>query len=120
MAKGNKLLAMTLAATLAVGAALPTSVQADQMTDQIFDETKPSAGAMFMDTVLARPLLIVTTVGGVALTAVSLPFSLLGGNTGDVADKWIATPFKLAFLRCLGCTPAQDERQDAEKNSAAN
>lgn len=117
MVKGNKMPAMMLAATLAVGMALPGGVQADQMTDEIFDETKPSAGAMFVDAVIARPLLIVTTVGGVALTAVSLPFSLLGGNAGDVAHKWIVTPFDLAFLRCLGCTPAQDERQEAESNS---
>ncbi len=117
MVKGNKTLAMTLAATLAAGSLLSSGAQADQMTDQIFDESKPSAAAMLLDTVVARPLLIVATVGGAAITLVSLPFSLLGGNTGDVANSWIMTPGKAAFFRCLGCTPAQDERLVMEKAS---
>ncbi len=115
MVKGNKILAMTLATTMAVGSLLPSAVQADQMTDKIFDETKPGAAAMLLDTVVARPLLIVATVGGTAITLVSLPFSLLGGNAGDVAKAWIVTPAQAAFFRCLGCTPAQDERQSQDK-----
>lgn len=120
MVKGNKMLAMMLAATLATGSLLSSGAQADQMTDQILDETKPSAAAMFLDTVVARPLLIVATVGGAAITLVSLPFSLLGGNTGDVAQSWIMTPGKAAFFRCLGCTPAQDDLQSIEKSAAGD
>ena len=118
MVKGNKVLAMTLAATLAIGAVLPVDAQADQMTDEIFDESHPSAAAMFLDTFGARPVYIVTAVVGVAVTAVSLPFSLLGGNTGEVAKAWIGVPAKNAFLRCVGCTPAQDDRKEAESASA--
>ncbi|MFZ5724278.1 MAG: hypothetical protein ACOY33_11535 [Pseudomonadota bacterium] len=106
---------MTLAATLAAGAMLPNAAQADQISEEVFDESRPTAGAMFLDTFVARPFLIVGTVLGVGVTAVSLPFSVLGGNTGAVAKAWIGKPGKAAFFRCLGCTPAQHERMAADE-----
>lgn len=66
-------------------------------------EEKPSAGGMFVDLVVARPLLLgVTAVGTVAYVA-SLPFSLLGGNAGEAGKTLVVGPAKATFLRCLGC-----------------
>lgn len=118
MAKGKKLLAITLAATLATGSVLSTVAQADQVSDRVFDESAPHAGAMIADGLIARPLLIVGTVIGTGVFVVSLPFSLLGGNSGGAFHALVAEPFKTTFLRCLGCTPVQDERMGTKVDAA--
>ena len=64
--------------------------------------TEPSAGAMIADTVLARPMGIVTTIGGAVLFAVSSPFSALGGNIKTAYTKLIKEPFVFSFNRPLG------------------
>ncbi|WP_458524531.1 hypothetical protein [Onishia taeanensis] len=66
-------------------------------------EQGPSGGAMVADALVARPLLAVATVGGVAVFLVSLPFSALGGNVDEAAETLIKTPAEAAFRRCLGC-----------------
>ncbi len=60
------------------------------------------AGQMAGDALVARPLGLCATVIGGALFVVSLPFSLLGGNTGDAFDYLLADPFKFTFTRPLG------------------
>ncbi len=65
-------------------------------------ESDPSAGAMIADTVLARPMGIVTTIVGSALFVVSLPFSALGGNAKIAYTKLIKEPFVFSFMRPLG------------------
>lgn len=114
MGKSKKLLAMTLAATLAAGSTLSNVAQADQMSDQVFDESRPSGGAMVVDTLIARPILIAGTLIGAGLFVISVPFSLLGGNPRGALHALVATPAESAFLRCLGCTPVQNERMAAE------
>ena len=64
---------------------------------------RPTALNMVGDAV-ARPLMLVATVAGTALFAVTLPFSLLGGNAGEAGEVLVIEPFKMTFLRCLGCT----------------
>ena len=61
-----------------------------------------SGEAMAADMVFLRPLGLVSTVLGSALFVVSLPFSLLGGNTGDAAQKMVVDPAKYTFNRPLG------------------
>ena len=117
MVKGNKLLAMSLAISLAAGSTLSSVAQADQMSEQIWDEQKPHGGAMILDTLIARPLLAVSAVAGTGMFIVSLPFSLLGGNTKHAFNTLVYTPTKQTFLRCLGCTPIQDERLAAESKT---
>lgn len=63
---------------------------------------EPSAGAMFIDAVLVRVPMTVVTVGGAVLWVVTLPFSALGGNVGQAADKLVVEPFESAWLRPLG------------------
>ena len=66
-------------------------------------DERPTAINMVGDAVV-RPLMLVATVAGTALFAVTLPFSLLGGNAGEAGKVLVVEPFKITFLRCLGCT----------------
>ncbi len=61
-----------------------------------------SAGGMTVDLLLVRPVGIASLVLGSAVFVAGLPFSLLGGNTGESAKKLIAEPAKFTFNRPLG------------------
>ncbi len=61
-----------------------------------------NAVSMIFDLVLLRPLGLVATVVGTAFFVVSLPFSILGGNTGEAAKKLMVEPAKYTFTRPLG------------------
>jgi len=70
-------------------------------TGQNVDEEN-SGALMTADLILARPLGIVATVLGCAVFIVSLPFSLLGGNTKQASQKLIKDPASFTFVRPLG------------------
>jgi hypothetical protein len=61
-----------------------------------------NAGSMMFDLVILRPLGLAATVVGTAFFVVSLPFSILGGNTGEAAKKLMVEPAKYTFTRPLG------------------
>lgn len=61
-----------------------------------------SAEAMVADTLIARPIGLVTTVVGSAVYVVSLPFSLLGGNEKQAREKLVKEPAAFTFARPLG------------------
>ena len=61
-----------------------------------------NAASMIFDLVLLRPLGLAATVIGTAFFVVSLPFSALGGNTGEAAKKLVVEPAKYTFSRPLG------------------
>ncbi|MGE0625149.1 MAG: hypothetical protein AB7I04_21555 [Pseudomonadales bacterium] len=67
-------------------------------------ETGPRWEDQTLDALVARPIGIVGTGLGAMVWTVSLPFSLLGGNAGEAADKLVGGPARETFLRCLGCT----------------
>ena len=69
-------------------------------------ESGPRWEDQVMDAVVARPLGIVATGAGAVVWGVSLPFSLLGGNAGEAADKLVGGPARETFVRCLGCRSA--------------
>lgn len=73
------------------------------------DETDfgPSYETMVVDTVVGKPLQLVSAVAGTAAYLVSLPFSLIGGNTDQAQQKLFVEPWD-AMGRCLGCTVAED------------
>lgn len=73
------------------------------------DETDfgPSYGTMVVDTVVGKPLQLVTAIAGTATYLVSLPFSLIGGNADQAQQKLFVEPWD-AMARCLGCTVAED------------
>ncbi len=83
---------------LAVLGSSPAVAQQQRM------EAQPSGGAMVVDALVARPLLVVATAAGTGLFLVSLPFTALGGNVGGAAETLVKTPAEAAFRRCLGCT----------------
>lgn len=62
----------------------------------------PSAEAMAVDLVLIRPASLVATVVGTVFFVVSLPFSILGGNTDDAGRNLVLKPAKTTFIRPLG------------------
>jgi hypothetical protein len=61
-----------------------------------------TAGQMAGDALVARPLGLCATVIGSGLFIISLPFSLLGRNTGDALDYLVVDPAKFTFTRSLG------------------
>jgi hypothetical protein len=65
---------------------------------------QPTALAMTGDLLVARPIGLAVTVVGVAVFLVSLPFSLLGGNTAEAGQTLVVGPAASTFTRCLGCT----------------
>ena len=69
--------------------------------EQTLDEEN-SGALMTADLILARPLGIVATVLGCAVFVVSLPFSALGGNTKQAAQKLVKEPASFTFTRPLG------------------
>lgn len=73
------------------------------------DETDfgPSYETMAVDTVVGKPLQLVTAIAGTAAYLVSLPFSLIGGNADQAQQKLFVEPWD-AMGRCLGCTVAED------------
>ena len=81
-------------------------------------DEKPHAGVMVGDLVVARPIGIVMTVAGTAAFIVSLPFTLLAGNTSEAAESLMIGPAQTTFMRCLGCRNPGYSNKDIEKNRA--
>ncbi|MBI5448337.1 MAG: hypothetical protein HY939_06410 [Gammaproteobacteria bacterium] len=69
-----------------------------------FANEKPGPVSMGLDAVLGRPLLLVTTLLGVGLFTLSLPFSLVKHEVGSAAKGFIWVPAQATFTRCLGCS----------------
>jgi len=84
---------------LAITAALATPPMA--LADSYIDQ-RPGFGAMVVDGVLVRPLGLGATVLGAAAWVVTLPFSALGGNAGEAAQKLVVEPARFTFTRPLG------------------
>ncbi|WP_281646998.1 hypothetical protein [Parendozoicomonas sp. Alg238-R29] len=77
----------------------PTQAQAEN----------PSFFAMTGDLLIARPLMLATTVIGGAVFVVSSPFSAAGGNLLGAANTLVKKPFDATFRRCLGCSFPSEE-----------
>jgi hypothetical protein len=61
-----------------------------------------AAARMAADALVVRPVGVAATVIGGALFIVSLPFSALGGNTGEAFERLVADPARFTFTRKLG------------------
>jgi len=66
------------------------------------DEESPSLGAVGADLLAVRPLGIASTVLGLVAYVVSLPFSIPGGNSGNVWENCVVEPAGYTFARPLG------------------
>ncbi|MGB2246865.1 MAG: hypothetical protein ACPH3N_04305 [Alcanivorax sediminis] len=103
-------LASVLASTLMLTAMAPMQASAGSSA-----QDRPGEIAMIADSLIARPVLLASTIVGAGLWLVTSPFSLLGGNIGEAGQVLVMNPGKSTFIRCLGCTPAQHESLKAEK-----
>lgn len=65
-------------------------------------KAKPTGGEMLADAFMVRPFMLVSTVLTTATFIVTLPFSAMGGNTGDAAEVLVAEPARYTFTRPLG------------------
>ncbi|HMV71225.1 MAG TPA: hypothetical protein PKZ77_03245 [Pseudomonadales bacterium] len=102
-----------ITARLAV-AALGLALLAPWYADAQPVEEDPGFMAMTGDLLVARPLLLVTTVAGTAAFLVSLPFTASGGNTHQAAEVLVAGPARQTFARCLGCRASTAKPRDRE------
>lgn len=84
------------------------------------EEDRPGEIAMISDIVIVRPIMLAATVIGIGLFTITMPLSILGDNEDEAARKLVAEPAEAAFLRCLGCTPAQNERRKAQRRTERN
>jgi hypothetical protein len=98
-------------AVIAVAAAL-AGMQAQAASGERL-ESGPRWEDQALDAVVARPLGILATGAGAVVWGISLPFSLLGGNAGEAADKLVGGPGRETFVRCLGCR-SEGRRQRAQ------
>ena len=77
---------------------LPQVLWAQNAVDE-----SPNEFAMVGDLLVARPIGVVMTVGGVAVWLVSLPFTLMAGHASEAAETLMLGPAQATFVRCLGC-----------------
>ncbi len=87
---------------LTLAALILVPFTAEAIAQDSFSESDNSGAKMAADLILIRPLGIVATVFGSAVFVVSLPFSLLGRNTGEAFKSLMAAPAKHTFVRPLG------------------
>ncbi len=69
--------------------------------DYLGESTEPTGGEMMAE-LLMRPFMLVGTVLTTATFIVMLPFSALGGNVGESAEKLVVEPAAYTFTRPLG------------------
>ena len=101
----KKMFSLVMAGVLAISSlAFAPAALAVRNNTMPYDlvSAEPTAGEMMADALMVRPVMALGTVATTAVFLVSLPFSLLGGNAGDAADKLVVEPFKRTFLHPLG------------------
>lgn len=59
-------------------------------------------GDMAIDMVLARPIGLLSVIGGSVLFVVSLPFTIPSGSMDEAADELVRKPINYTFRRPLG------------------
>ena len=75
------------------------------LAEDFFERQDPSGGMMIFDLVIIRPIGIVATAVGSVFYVISLPFSLLGGNSGEAGKALMKDPADYTFKRPLGEFP---------------
>ena len=91
---------------------LPQALWAQNAVDE-----SPNEFAMVGDLVVARPIGLVMTVGGVVVWLVSLPFTLMAGHASEAAETLMLGPAEATFVRCLGCRNPGYTGRDTAQNA---
>lgn len=102
----NSLNRAAMMAVVALSVALAAGQSQAASSNYRSAETGPRWEDQVADALIARPVGVVATGAGAVVWGISLPFSLLGGNAGEAADKLVGGPGREAFVRCLGCRSA--------------
>ena len=89
---------------------LPQALWAQNAVDE-----SPNEFAMVGDLLVARPIGVVMTVGGVVVWLVSLPFTLMAGHASEAAETLMLGPAQATFVRCLGCRNPGYTGRDTEQ-----
>ncbi len=99
----KKLFIYLLAAALIISGSLFTGTPASAGCDTSYRHgEEPCGGLMLLDAVVVRPLTFVATVAGAAIWVVTLPFTLMGGNTDEAGDILVGDPWCYTIDRPLG------------------
>lgn len=106
LSQGKKMKRAITAMALVSMMSVSMAASADGVEDGSM--SRPTVWAMGIDAGLVRPVGLAATIIGVGLFVVTLPFSALGGNVNESAEKLVIDPAKMTFMRCLGCTEGQD------------
>ena len=93
--KTRKLQIVLLCLSLFVALASPCQAQNGNTVDQ--KEWKRRYKVT--DLLVVRPLGLLMTLGGSAVFAVTLPFTVISGDVDDAADTLVKEPAKIAFGR---------------------
>lgn len=108
-----------LATPLLASCLLMSSVNALASDANPWDNSHPSALAMFTDLVILRPVGAVATVLGSVMWVVAAPFTLPVGGGTEAYDVLMKEPAVYTFYRCLGCTrPGYNENEADEEAKA--
>jgi hypothetical protein len=72
------------------------------LAQEYYEAEETGGGAMIYDLIIVRPISAVGTLASTAAYVLSLPFSALGGNSDQAAEKLVKEPFEFTFQRPLG------------------
>ena len=81
--------------------AMPMVASADNF-NYMAEDAVPTGGEMMADAFLMRPFMLASTVVTTVTFIIMLPFSALGGNVGESADRLVVEPAAYTFTRPLG------------------
>jgi hypothetical protein len=87
---------------------LITPFASTALAEEYFEREDPSGGMMIFDFVVVRPIGIVATAVGSVFYVISLPFSLLGDNSGEAGQMLVKEPAAYTFKRPLGEFPERN------------
>jgi hypothetical protein len=98
----RKLASYLMAGTLVLTSLTLPAVASATAYDYMTESSEPTGGEMMADAFLMRPFMLVSTAVTTVTFVIMLPFSLLGGNVGESADKLVVEPARYTFTRPLG------------------
>ena len=90
------------AALMLVLAMLMLPLGSAALAQEYIESDEASGDAMIYDFVIVRPISAVATLASTTVYILSLPFSALGGNSDEAAEKLVKEPFEWTFDRPLG------------------
>jgi hypothetical protein len=98
----SKYVRLFVALILAISLACPAWGQGAAQEEQPDPCMAPAAEAIVFDTLIMRPLGLVSMVAGFALSILCYPFALASDSEDSVTQKLLYEPFAFTFLRPVG------------------